>query len=455
MVGEHQEGIRPVGCAKDNLGSLAPQLYRGELVVTVDNNTDKNPKGLLVTKASPSSADDFLKTSITPDQVVQVFELSDFPDPVAGVITLATGTRYIICADINFGTNQMSFGTDGEISIVGANPFTYQIISEIPAATPFIIGSVGRVDISDVDITTVTTGQGVLFDLTASGASIPSFTMRRIRYIGFESLGTIRGTRGALDRMSFVSNSDGITFEDSGAFPAAWTFEEVGFTSQGGDHVTFTGTNSLIGIETISGAPTTGNALLNFDSAGTYDSVVVDTCVFTNALGGTFLASGSKDQTDPEFRFVNNLGVRDSTVKGSAYFVGNSTETTISAANTPVAVAGTTIAGELERFTHNSSGILTYIGKEPITARVEGRLQLEVNANLEEVTIATYIYKNGVQQASTVAQVTIASVFQTPTSPEFVSVDNLQLDTNDTLQVYIENQTDTTNITVTELKLII
>ena len=55
-----QEGIRPVGAAEADLAALAPQLYRGELVVTVDNSTDKNPQRLLVAKASPTGATDYI-----------------------------------------------------------------------------------------------------------------------------------------------------------------------------------------------------------------------------------------------------------------------------------------------------------------------------------------------------------------------------------------------------------
>lgn len=59
-----QEGIRPVGAAEADLAALAPQLYRGELVVTVDNSTDKNPQRLLVAKAEPVDDTSFLEAPL-------------------------------------------------------------------------------------------------------------------------------------------------------------------------------------------------------------------------------------------------------------------------------------------------------------------------------------------------------------------------------------------------------
>jgi len=389
------------------------------------------------------------------NKVVKVFELSDFPAPVSGVITLEDGVKYELCATVNCGTNQITTVAGGENLIVSANPFTYKLITNVPNGTAFLIGDIGRFNIEEINIEAETTNQGTLFGFNSSTATTPFLFVNKCRFIGFNSLGTIEGTRGSMSDVLFSAATTGLTIDDTGTFPASWVLQGVAFAGISNTHLTFEGTNSLISLNQISAVPPSGVALFDFKSTGTYDAVFVNNCVFSDVLGGSFLAAGSEDQTSVEFRFTDNLNTRDSAIKGSCYFVGNSTETTISAANTPVAISGTTTAGELERFTHNSAGILTYIGKEPTTLRIEGRAKIEVNSNLEEVVIATYIYKNGSQEASTVAQVTIESVFQTPTSPEFVSVDNLQLDTNDTIQMFIENKTDTTNITVTELKLIV
>ena len=119
----------------------------------------------------------------------------------------------------------------------------------------------------------------------------------------------------------------------------------------------------------------------------------------------------------------------------------------------------TTAAGELERFTHNTNGSLTYIGSRPAKLRAEGRATILMEAGLETKEVAFYLYKDSgsgfVQQASTVIAQDLASVFQTPTSPEFVAVDTISLVTNDVIQMFVENRTDDTDITITALKLII
>lgn len=64
MAGEHREGLRPAGVAESDLAALAPNLYRGELVVTVDNSTDRNPQRLLVAKAGAAGASDFIPAGV-------------------------------------------------------------------------------------------------------------------------------------------------------------------------------------------------------------------------------------------------------------------------------------------------------------------------------------------------------------------------------------------------------
>lgn len=64
MAGEHREGIRPVGVAEADLADLAPNTYRGELVVTVDNSADKNPQRLLVAKAEPTGNNDYVPVGV-------------------------------------------------------------------------------------------------------------------------------------------------------------------------------------------------------------------------------------------------------------------------------------------------------------------------------------------------------------------------------------------------------
>lgn len=58
MAGEHQEGIRPVGCKFSSLGDLAPNLYTGELVIVTDDDTTKDVIGLRISDREPTAESD-------------------------------------------------------------------------------------------------------------------------------------------------------------------------------------------------------------------------------------------------------------------------------------------------------------------------------------------------------------------------------------------------------------
>ena len=64
MTENYNFGIRPRGCAEADIDDVAPNMRRGELLITVDNTTDRNPQRLLVAKAEPETSADFLEAPI-------------------------------------------------------------------------------------------------------------------------------------------------------------------------------------------------------------------------------------------------------------------------------------------------------------------------------------------------------------------------------------------------------
>jgi hypothetical protein len=138
----------------------------------------------------------------------------------------------------------------------------------------------------------------------------------------------------------------------------------------------------------------------------------------------------------------------DTTAFGEMFFQGNSTETVIALAATPVKVNAVYSSGDLFKFTQ-ASGTLTYTG----TATKEMALSLSLTTTVDLVTadISVILFKNG----SPIAKST-QSTFTGSTTPglQSTSVNALvELQTNDTLEVFIQNDGGTDNITVTDLNL--
>ena len=61
MTENYNFGIRPRGCAEADIDDVAPNMRRGELLITVDNTTDRNPQRLLIAKVEPETSADFLE----------------------------------------------------------------------------------------------------------------------------------------------------------------------------------------------------------------------------------------------------------------------------------------------------------------------------------------------------------------------------------------------------------
>jgi len=121
---------------------------------------------------------------------VIVKKLSDFPAPVAGVITLVDKTRYTIKGAINLGTNRFEFGGNGSVVFVGVNnevnTITYEGTGTLFSNPTPIEGLV------NIQMTYISTGAGAtVFDLTSApgGGLFSSLT----NFTGFDNLGTVRG----------------------------------------------------------------------------------------------------------------------------------------------------------------------------------------------------------------------------------------------------------------------
>lgn len=130
------------------------------------------------------------------------------------------------------------------------------------------------------------------------------------------------------------------------------------------------------------------------------------------------------------------------------YVTDNSTATTISASSTPVKVNGTYNAGLLSSNFSHSSGTLTFTGA------VTGKFLVTVSSSVQiagtDDIIAMHVAKNGtVQSKSRVDRFIGTGGNEVVVSMNLI----LELTTNDTIEVFVSNETDTGNVTITYLNL--
>lgn len=131
---------------------------------------------------------------------------------------------------------------------------------------------------------------------------------------------------------------------------------------------------------------------------------------------------------------------------GEAFFQGNATYTTIVTQGVAVKVAGTYSSGELLEFTQ-VSGTLTYTGATSQVLAVEASLTSTLN--LADAGVSFIFYLNGAPVTKSIQSPVIDG---TTPSPKSVSVSCfLSLSTNDTLELYVQNNENTDDVLIQDL----
>ncbi len=127
----------------------------------------------------------------------------------------------------------------------------------------------------------------------------------------------------------------------------------------------------------------------------------------------------------------------------SSMYISSSAETSIAGVNTPVKVAGTTTEGaKLRDFTH-TNGRLTYTGAPIRAFIITAALSFTVAANSK--VIAFHIAKNGTPIAASEQHRKAGIGADVGSTTVLVEV---ELNTDDYVELFVENTTDDTNATV-------
>ena len=132
--------------------------------------------------------------------------------------------------------------------------------------------------------------------------------------------------------------------------------------------------------------------------------------------------------------------VNNEPARANMYFNGNATITDITAVNTPVNVAGTFISTILNDFTH-LAGVLTYTGLEQKTFSINVDATNRIDSGGPDNT-SIGIEINGTPFGAKMSEMSTVDNSIVGCSTMVV------LSTNDTINVYVENNTDATDIIV-------
>ncbi len=367
------------------------------------------------------------------DNYVLVKSAADLPAPVAGVITLVSGIEY----EIN-GTITLSTPINLNNCTVKGDDSSNDKLIYTGAGSLFTGNKTGS-----LRYLTLTAASGSIFNIDALSTA-QNMLVQNCFIIGCNSVGTITGVGGTVffSTVAYFSNTNGITLQNDNNVVLnnmLWdasnsniyerfigTFNVIQLL--GGDRLT-TSVNSATALH-ISGITSlnAGSAkVIMFIGTGTYV-----TGTFTNAW--EVEATGLNTQKDG--------------VAGGNMYITVPVATTFASAATPVKALGTTASSNLYRVTHPTNNRLTYVGSKTRAFMISSSMSItQPNSNRY---FSFYIAKNGVVIPESRQDVKVVN------STDQVSLTLscwATLAPNDYVEVWVENQSAITTLTIQTLNL--
>lgn len=151
---------------------------------------------------------------------------------------------------------------------------------------------------------------------------------------------------------------------------------------------------------------------------------------------GIAQSSGQGMYVDPFYPKVNT------TPSATLTLTANTTETPIATVSTPVAVLGTFAPSNTNLMTATAAGLITYDKTEP--ERTDISLTARIHAASGTVNAKLYLMVNGAE----VRSIELTCDDANATAKEILAT--VQLTYKDTVSVYVSNETDTSNLVVSD-----
>ena len=150
---------------------------------------------------------------------------------------------------------------------------------------------------------------------------------------------------------------------------------------------------------------------------------------------------------DTRWIFRDNTPTADTQPDALTSFSGNATETVISASSTDgsnaVLIAGTWVEVQSSLFTTTAAGRITYNAERPLKGPIDISLGL-ISSGGGAITVKFYLFKNGVVVPASGLDTAISGSVAANISQHWQDT----FAEDDYIEIFIENQTNTTNIIV-------
>lgn len=384
-----------------------------------------------------------LQTFLDAKAFTEIAEESDFPTQTATTVTLESQVVYVLTASF---TTTKNFAVEDGAVWTSFNQFgpvvTYSGSGSMFSGTNvnFIVSN-ARINCPSAEA----------FTLTDTVVNAKVFIFENAQIISCNKIGTFTGMANAefLNAASFAGN-DGITF--AGTNLVAATIDRMFFVSASASFVGVDlGTATIQNIEfnnMIMQAPASAIGVSGATGSANVPTGFLAMITNSSFSGGMTDISGVAID-DFRFSFVNNTPTADTVNDALLSFNGSATETVISASNTPVIVNATWTCVRQSIFTCTTGGRATSDSERDLTGVPIDIAVGLISAGGGAIDVSVYLAKNGSVITGSATSISISGANQA-----FVSIpwqDSVSED--DFYEVFVENNTNTTNIIVESGKL--
>ena len=376
-----------------------------------------------------------------------VKSLNDFPDPVANVITLETGIAYSISGNIDLGPNRIDI--NGADSLTGMSATHDSITTSNTGA--LLTVSTGILRVRSLRLS----GSGSMVSVTSPSSLGVNF-MTQCTIGNFPSgLGTLQDFPiFFLGSVLFTNVTGGFTVTTTvpaGVSTPFFIVDTVSLILSSGTFLDL-GSSNIFGV-TIDNCPTlnaaNGSTILSgLASSGNFVSGFgsVKNNVFSGA--GTYI--NNITNSDLRWDFRGNRGGKGTDDSHSDSFTyvaaGDELVTSIGVGDgdngNPKLMNGTFTSELSSRFTNTTAGRMTYIGLESRSFMIAANFSADP-ASGSNKDYSFYVALNG-----TIIEASRGTRNLDAANPQGVSItSNTEMTTNDFVEIFVENNSDTTNIT--------
>jgi len=369
---------------------------------------------------------------------------ADLPAPVAGVITLLDNVTYFITTVIDLTGDRIVAGIN--TTIIGGSSENCRIKSTGLTGTALITSNYS------LPMRNITIEADVALNLDGD-ATTTALDWFGVNFTDCNTVGLIKDYTNVIMSDSAFLNSGNLTFDGTigtvGLSQCLFNCDAAGTVFILPSTLTISRRFRVIYSSFLVLAGETG---INLDVAASVpnDGYILTYCNFSG--GGTYLTG--VDQTSNKSLFINNIGITNTSNVGHYYMQNNATATTIGAGNQNVwrKAAGTTTVGlgNSPKWDTSVTNRLTYTGS--VTTEFVITVVGSIFTTTTNVTLGVGVAENGAIQVESAVSV------RTPTAsvPFAFSVqDIIQVATGDYFEIFVKNETGTTNVTLSDVNVII